>query len=329
MGSLDSRDSWRAELGNSFTDPKELLSFLEIEEAEAASPDAADQFPFRVTRSYAERMRKGDLQDPLLLQVLPMSAERVAAPGFVQDPVGDGDAAVVPGVLHKYRGRALLLSTAACAINCRYCFRRSFPYREFQLTRTAETAALSYIAAARSLEEVILSGGDPLLLSDRRIGQLLRSLAAIPHIKRVRIHSRVPVVLPSRITSDFMAVLTATRLPIVMVIHANHSNERNEEVAEALQRLRQAPVILLNQSVLLRGINDDADTLAALSERFFRDGVLPYYLHVLDRAIGTAHFEVAEERARALYEQLRRLIPGYLVPRLVREEAGQPYKTLL
>lgn len=322
-------DRWQAELVDSYTDPWDLLGFLEIDPLEEVSLAAAGDFPFRVTRSYARRMSKGDARDPLLLQVLPAAAELVAVPGFVRDPVGDLDAAAVPGVLHKYRGRALLLSTAGCAIHCRYCFRRGFPYRDLQLTRTAEGKALEYIAVDPSIREVILSGGDPLLLSDGRIAGLMESLAAIPHVLRVRIHSRIPVVLPSRLSADLAAGLVATRLQTVVVIHANHPNEWDAEVASALERLRAAGVALLNQSVLLRGINDDAATLAELGERFFRSGVLPYYLHLLDRALGTAHFEVSEQRARALHRELRRRLPGYLVPRLVREQAGWPYKVPL
>ncbi len=322
-------DAWKVELAEAFTDPKRLLSFLEIDPDGALADDAALNFPVRVTRSFAGRMRKGDGLDPLLRQVLPASDELLAAPGFATDPVGDRNAAARRGLLHKYTGRVLLVTTGACAVNCRYCFRRGFPYQDQQLTRSAEPTVLAYIAGDESIEEVILSGGDPLLLGDRRIGRLVASLAQIPHLSRIRIHSRVPVVLPSRITDALVTAFAGTRLDPVMVIHANHPNECDRSVGEALERLRRAGVTLLNQAVLLRGVNDDAATLAALSERFFGAGVLPYYLHLLDRALGTAHFEVSEPRALTLHEQLRRRLPGYLVPRLVREEAGQPYKTLL
>lgn len=322
-------DLWQAELAAAYTDPRQLLSWLEIELDDTFFGEIDRRFPFRVTRGFAGRMRKGDPHDPLLLQVLPRVDELVAAPGFTADPVGDRQAAVLPGLLNKYSGRVLLVSTGACAVNCRYCFRRSFPYGEQQLTRSAEASALAHIAADESIEEVILSGGDPLLLSDHRLGRLTAALAKIPHLRRIRVHSRVPVVLPSRITDRFLAALSGTRLGSVVVIHANHPNEWDTDVDLALLRLRRAGVTLLNQAVMLRGINDDVAILAALSERFFASGALPYYLHLLDRALGTAHFDVPEQRALQVYEQLRRQLPGYLVPRLVREEEGQPYKTLL
>lgn len=321
--------SWQRELADAYTDPLQLLSFLELDPDDVRVPRGNNAFPFRVTRSFASRMRKCDPADPLLLQVLPVHAESRDVPGFVADPVGDQASAFAPATLRKYHGRALLIATGGCAINCRYCFRRNFPYGEQQLTRSTERDALDWIAAESSIEEVILSGGDPLLLSDRRLGGLLTGLAAIRHLRRIRIHSRVPVVLPSRITDGFIAALTGTRLIPVMVIHANHSNEWDEHVDLALSRLRAAGVTLLNQAVLLRGVNDNAEALADLAQRFFASGVLPYYLHLLDRASGTAHFEVPEQEARALHAELRRRLPGYLVPRLVREEAGQPHKTLL
>lgn len=320
--------SWQRELADSYTDPLRLLTFLRLRSA-TAEIDACGSFPFRVTPSFAGRMRKGDSSDPLLRQVLPSTDEFIDFPGFVADPVGDCQAARVPGVLQKYAGRALLIATGSCAINCRYCFRRNFPYNEQRLSRSAERRALQWIAGDQSLEEVILSGGDPLLLSDRRLGDLLRELAAIPQLRRIRIHSRIPVVLPLRITDDFVSALTSTRLQAVVVVHANHPNEWDDHVGQALRKLRAGKVTLLNQAVLLRGINDDASVLAKLSERFFDSGVLPYYLHVLDRARGTAHFEVSETDSLAVYEQLRQRLPGYLVPRLVREEPGRPYKAVL
>jgi EF-P beta-lysylation protein EpmB len=274
-------------------------------------------------------MRRGDPRDPLLLQVLPDGKELRAVPGFGDDPVGDRAAAAVPGVLHKYHGRALLLTTGACAIACRYCFRRGFPYGEFQLGRQVESEALAYLAADASIGEVILSGGDPLVLPDRRLADLVTRLAAIPHLHTLRVHTRLPVVLPSRVTDGLNDALASTRLTPVMVIHANHPQEVDAHVVAALTRLREAGFVLLNQAVLLRGINDDAEVLADLNRRLAHAGVLPYYLHVLDRASGTAHFLVTDERALALHEALRRALPGYLVPRLAREQRGEPYKTLL
>jgi EF-P beta-lysylation protein EpmB len=326
---VNDTSNWQRELADSYRDPLQLLSFLELPPMRMPKTDAAGDFPFRVTQSFAARMKKGDPADPLLKQVLPSGEEFVDFPGFVADPVGDRQAIRVQGILQKYAGRALLVAVGSCAIHCRYCFRRNFPYAEQQLTHSAELRALRWIAGDSSVQEVILSGGDPLLLSDRRLKDLMSELAAIPHVRRVRIHSRIPVVLPSRITEDFVATLTSTRLQSVVVIHANHPNEWDDHVGQALRRLRVANVALLNQAVLLRGINDDVDVLARLSERFFESGVLPYYLHLLDRARGTSHFEVSETDSLAVYEQLRQRLPGYLVPRLVREEPGRPYKTVL
>ena len=320
---------WQADLAECFTDPGPLLAHLGLEDSELADATAAQAFGFRVTRSYADRMRRGDPRDPLLLQVLPAREELFGAPGFTADPVGDQAAAVVPGVLHKYQGRALLVTTGACAINCRYCFRRGFPYGAYQLGRQAESEALGYLAADPSIGEVILSGGDPLVLSDTRLSDLVGRLAAIPHLQTLRVHTRLPVVLPSRVTHGLTDALASSRLVTVMVIHANHPNEVDGAVLAALQQLRDKGFMLLNQAVLLRGINDEAEVLASLNRRLALAGVLPYYLHQLDRASGTAHFLVSDERARAIHESLRRRLPGYLVPRLAREIAGEPYKTLL
>lgn len=318
---------WRAEMAASFSRVEDLLNHLELPFA-CLEPGraAATRFPFRVTRAYAARMAKGDAADPLLRQVLPLADELWEAPGFLSDPVGDRQALAAPGVLHKYHGRALLIVTGACAIHCRYCFRREFPYAEGQLHHSRESEALAYIAADTSLSEVILSGGDPLVLGDERLAELVRTIAAIPHVKRLRLHSRLPIVLPARITPQLATLLTATRLSSVLVIHANHANEFDAEVSQALDRLRRAGVILLNQSVLLQGVNDSVDALVHLSETLFEHGVLPYYLHLLDKARGTAHFDLPEAAAVALHEALRRRLPGYLVPRLVREVAGEAYK---
>ena len=248
------------------------------------------------------------------------------SPGFGPDPVGDIEALAAPGVLHKYHGRALLITTGACAIHCRYCFRRAFPYSEARLPRQQESLALDYIAGDESIREVILSGGDPLMLADERLAGLIGRIAAIPHIERLRIHSRLPIVLPSRITSELIRCLLASRLSVVLVVHANHAAEFDRAVGNAAALLRQAGVPLFNQSVLLKGVNDRADTLIQLSETLFKHGIIPYYLHLLDKTTGTAHFDVPMERAVALYGVLLRRLPGYLVPRLVRERAGAAYK---
>ena len=322
--------SWKAELAASFTRIEDLLDYLALSShPRQGRGEAAGKFAFRVTRAFAARMRKGDPADPLLRQVLPAAEELREWPGFLADPVGDLQAVAVPGLLHKYQGRALLIATGACAINCRYCFRREFPYADGHASRSREAQALAHIANDASLREVILSGGDPLVLDDERLVKLVAGLSAIPHLVRLRIHSRLPVVLPARVTPRLLQILAATRLKPVLVIHANHANEFDAEVGQALARLREAGVVLLNQSVLLRGVNDRVDTLAELSETLFAQGVLPYYLHLLDKAHGTGHFDTAEPDALVLYEGLRRRLPGYLVPKLVRELAGEPYKTLV
>lgn len=322
--------SWRAELADGFGRIEDLLNYLDLPVAAAElGRAAAGRFALRVPRSYAARMAKGDLADPLLRQVLPVGEELADAPGFVADPVGDLNAAAGPGLLHKYRGRALLIAAGACAVNCRYCFRREFPYGELQMSKSREAEALSRVAADASLSEIILSGGDPLVLDDERLGGLIERLAAIPHLRRLRVHTRLPVVLPSRVTPGLAQILGGTRLQTALVVHVNHARELNAETGMALARLRAEGVALLNQSVLLRGVNDKVEALADLSESLFAQGVLPYYLHLLDRVRGAAHFEVSEREALVLHEALRRRLPGYLVPRPVRETAGAPYKTPL
>ncbi|MGI2323537.1 MULTISPECIES: EF-P beta-lysylation protein EpmB [unclassified Methylococcus] len=317
-------EQWQAELAEGFGCVQDLLDFLGI--AAPFSAEAAGKFPFRVPRAYARKMRPGDPYDPLLRQVLPLAQELASPEGFVGDPVGDRPALKVPGLLHKYQGRALLITTGACAVHCRYCFRREFPYGEGQFTRQREKAALDYIVRDPGLTEIILSGGDPLLLSDDRLARLTEQLTAIPHLRRLRVHSRVPLVLPSRIDERLLEILAGHRLKTVVVIHANHPRELDAETVSVLAAMRRAGLTLLNQSVLLRQVNDSVSALCELSERLFECGVLPYYLHLLDRVRGTAHFEVPEAEARALHEALRRRLPGFLVPRLVREVEGKPYK---
>jgi EF-P beta-lysylation protein EpmB len=271
-------------------------------------------------------MRRGDRDDPLLRQVLPLDEEYVPVAGFDPDAVGDLASRSARGVLHKYHGRALLVATGSCAIHCRYCFRRHFPYAEEVAAAEAWREALGYLRSRPDIEEVILSGGDPLSLSTAKLAELTNALRAMPQIRRVRLHSRLPVVLPERIDAELLAWLRALPWPVVLVIHANHANEIDAAVAVSLRALRDAGVRLLNQSVLLRGVNDDADALARLSERLFDCDVQPYYLHQLDRVAGAAHFEVSDSRALGLVAQLRTRLPGYLVPQLVRETAGAESK---
>jgi EF-P beta-lysylation protein EpmB len=260
---------------------------------------------------------------------MPLAAECQAAPGFDTDPVGDRAAMAVPGLLHKYRGRVLLTVTGACAIHCRYCFRRHFPYGDANPAAGEWRQALAYIGADDSIGEVILSGGDPLTLSDRRLNEFVAQLGAIPHVRRLRVHTRLPVVLPERVTAELLDWLSSTHLKTVVVVHANHANEVDAGVRAALLRLRTSGVTLLNQAVLLRGVNDCVRTLEELSLALFDAGALPYYLHALDRVGGAAHFEVGEAAARAILAELNARLPGYLVPRLVREVAGATGKTPL
>jgi EF-P beta-lysylation protein EpmB len=318
---------WQQELAAGFRRPNELLAALDIDPGRIDSGiDCDSPFPLRVPRTYARRMGRGDPADPLLRQVLPVTAERREAPGFSADPVGDHAALRGAGVLHKYRGRALLITTGACAIHCRYCFRRHYPYAEAHAADNEWGDAVELIAYDETLREVILSGGDPLTLTTGRLARLVRKLEAVPHLTRLRIHTRLPIVLPARIEDDLLDLLAHGRLKPVMVVHANHPNEIDDEVRSALARLAGAGIALLNQSVLLRGVNDDAAVLTELSEVLFGAGVTPYYLHLLDRVQGAAHFEVDPDTARILHRQMRENLPGYLVPQLVQEVAGDPFK---
>lgn len=322
--------SWQQLWRDAVTDPLELLRLLQLEHrAEELLAGRDTGFALRVPRGYVARMRRGDAADPLLLQVLPRPAELETAPGYGFDAVGDLAATSAPGVLQKYAGRALLIATGSCAVNCRYCFRRHFPYAEQTAAANHWREAVAAIAADPSLSEVILSGGDPLSLSNAKLAELGQALCAIPHVRRLRIHTRLPLVLPQRVDAGLVDWLARLPLQKVVVVHANHANEFDAEVDAAHARLREAGCTLLNQSVLLRGVNDDVDTLAQLSERLFAGGVLPYYLHQLDRVQGAAHFEVADTNALALVATLRERLPGYLVPRLVREIAGETSKTPL
>lgn len=322
--------AWQSQLARAITGPAELLAAVGLgEEWLPAAQAAARLFPLRVPRGFVARMRKGDPHDPLLRQVLPLAEECLTAEGFGADPVGDLAAMAVPGLLHKYQARVLLTVTGACAVHCRYCFRRHFPYADANPAADRWQAALEYIAGDDSITEVILSGGDPLVLSDRRLAELVRQLEAIPHLRRLRLHTRLPIVLPERVNDELLAWLGDTRLKPVIVVHANHAQELDGPVRAALARLKAAGAELLNQSVLLRGVNDGADALVDLSEALFDAGTLPYYLHLLDKVQGAAHFEVDESVARRLMQELQARLPGYLVPRLVREVPGGPGKLAL
>lgn len=274
-------------------------------------------------------MRFGDPLDPLLRQVFPLIDENIDAANFVADPVGDHLAITAPGILQKYKGRALLLTTGACAIHCRYCFRRHFPYGDSNPLASQWQETLKSISDDSSINEVILSGGDPLILTDFKLHQLVSDIENIQHIKRLRIHTRLPIVLPERIDEHLLSWISTTRLQVVMVIHANHANEIDQEVADAIAALNMAGCQLLNQAVLLKGVNDDIASLHDLSERLSEVKVTPYYLHLLDRVAGASHFDVSDQVGIVLIEQLRSLLPGYLVPRLVREQQGKSSKTVI
>jgi EF-P beta-lysylation protein EpmB len=316
-------------LSRIITKPETLLAELGLDPQLLPAARAANQtFALRVPAPFLARIRPGDPDDPLLRQILPVAAELDERAGYVADPLEERAARRAPGLLQKYAGRALLITTAACAVHCRYCFRREYPYAD----ETADdggrwTAALAEIAGDTSIEEVILSGGDPLSLGDARLRQITDALAAMPHVVRVRVHTRQPVVLPARVDAGLCEWLSSIRQPVVFVLHVNHPNEIDADVRAACARLRAVGVSLLNQSVLLAGVNDDVDTLKRLSGALIDAGVLPYYLHLPDRVRGTAHFDVDERRAKELVATLAKQLSGYLVPRLVREIPGAPSKT--
>jgi len=319
---------WQQLLAGAFTDLTALLDYLDVDPADRPDGHAAQQtFSLRVPRGFADLMGRGDPHDPLLRQVLCLPEELLQTTGFSANPVGDAEAQTTPGLLHKYQGRVLIIATGACAIHCRYCFRRHYPYAEGSATPRQWGEILNYLRTHAEVDEVILSGGDPLMVSDEKLGHWLDQLEQLPQIKRLRLHTRLPVVLPQRVTPALIRHLSQRRFDPLVVIHANHPNELSPAVAEALGELKSAGITLLNQSVLLKGVNDHIETLEQLSERLFQSGVLPYYLHLLDRVAGSAHFEVDETQALTLQQQLLSRLPGYLVPKMVREIAGEASKT--
>ncbi|MGD9022024.1 MAG: EF-P beta-lysylation protein EpmB [Lysobacterales bacterium] len=320
------RDDWKAAIASSFRRLGELLEFCGLD-AEQFALDADMPFPLRVTRHYAALIEKGNTRDPLLLQVLPDVQERVFHDGYSTDAVGDRAAMPVPGLIHKYHGRVLLALTGACAVHCRYCFRRHFPYHEAGPDLSHEGPVMRYLADNADIREVILSGGDPLMLADAKLSGLVGALNRIPHLRTLRVHSRVPSVLPERVNEGLLAVLDAFAGTVVMVTHLNHPNEISAANAEAFRRLAGRGYALFNQSVLLKGVNDDAATLARLSHSLFENHVQPYYLHRLDKVQGAAHFDLPDVESTRIYRALRERLPGYLVPLMVDEVAGQPFKT--
>jgi len=318
---------WQTLLGQAITDPAELLRALDLPpELLSAARRAARSFRLQVPRGFVARMARGDVNDPLLRQVLPLAEELQVSGSYSLDPLQEMQSMAAPGVLHKYQGRVLLTLTGACAVHCRYCFRRHYPYNQANAARQDAQTAIDYLQQHPDVTEVILSGGDPLSLSDQRLSALVDRLAAVPHVQRLRIHTRLPVVLPERVDQPLLDWIATPRFSTVLVIHCNHPNEIDAALREAMGKLRMAGLTLLNQSVLLHGVNDQLETLVALSERLFEAGVLPYYLHQLDRVQGASHFAVEAATGRRLVALMRTRLPGYLVPRLVREIPGEPSK---
>lgn len=316
-------NSWRAQLRSSFTQLTALADFLELSEANRAQLLNRPRFPLLLPLRLAQKIAKNTLDDPILLQFVPLLPESIATPGFTSDPVSDGTFRKNTQILHKYSGRALVLATGACAMHCRYCFRQNFSYE------TPPTFDLTYLRATPTIEEVILSGGDPLSLPDDRLGALLTDIAAIPHVRRIRFHTRFPIGIPERLDAPLLALLAACPKPILFVFHINHPRELDADVIGAIRSLQKLGIPTLNQSVLLRGVNDSEDTLLALSRALLEASIIPYYLHMLDRVQGTAHFEISETRAHELLAHLQAHMSGFGVPKLVREEAGKPSKTVL
>ena len=330
MKATNSTSAWQQALVQAFTDPQELLQALELDQHMLpASAKVTKQFPLMVPRDFVARMEKGNPHDPLLRQVLALNDELIITPGFQADPLGERQVNPVPGLLHKYHGRVLLTLVGKCAINCRFCFRRHFPYVDNNPGTQGWEQALAYIAADPSIVEVILSGGDPLIANDKVLSSFSARLNQIAHVKRLRIHSRIPIVLPERISPEFLAWSQTVRQQLIMVTHCNHAQEINLPVKTALQRLRETGMTLLNHTVLLKGVNDNIETLVALSEALFAEQVIPYYLHQLDKVQGAAHFEVDLATGQALHYALTQRLSGFMVPKFVFEKAGAKAKISL
>lgn len=322
----DITEPWQKILAQGFSSVESLLHFLQLPQ-ELGSSFAEKEFKTRVPQRFVNRMQVGNPHDPLLLQVLASGRELALQENYSADPLQEKAANPLQGLIHKYQGRVLLILTGACAINCRFCFRRHFPYAENNPGRVNWKNVFHQLAEDKSIHEVILSGGDPLLAPDAQFEWLFSELMEIKHLKTLRIHTRIPVVLPERIQDSFLLLLEKLPLRKVVVLHVNHPNELDDSVYDACQKLKQANCHLLNQTVLLKDVNNDSAILTALSEKLFDYGVLPYYLHCLDKVAGAAHFDMPMEESLALFHQLQNQLPGYLVPRLVREEAGKRSKT--
>lgn len=323
--------NWQSQMSDLITDPAELLTMLNIapEQLLSGAILASEQFKLRVPRAFVKKMVPNHPFDPLLLQVLPHHLELEEHTGFVTDPLDEEAANHIPGVLHKYQSRFLLTLTGACAVHCRYCFRRHFPYQENLPKNDDWLNIQSYLNEQQQINEVILSGGDPLTLSNRKLSLWIERLESISHIKILRIHSRVPIVIPDRIDDEFINILKNSRLRVILVVHSNHSSELDDFTCQKLSQLVKENILVLNQAVLLKGVNDSAETLVQLSHRLFEAHILPYYLHVLDKVKGAHHFDLDGDKIDQIYKEVLASLPGYLVPKLVREVAGEPNKTPL
>lgn len=325
---LDS--NWQTLLKESLIPVAELISYLKLPaECLPGAESGHKLFDLRVPKPYLERIEKGNPQDPLLLQVLPVQQETIKVSGYVTDPLEEAESNPIPGLIHKYKSRVLLVGSGACAINCRYCFRRHFPYADNGLSNERIDQVVAYLKQQPDVNEVILSGGDPLATSDKRLEVLIGKLSDVPHLKRLRIHSRLPVVIPQRISDELVEILSQSRFKVIWVLHINHANEIDQSVAEVVQKLSHRKMTVLNQSVILKGVNDSVEALTELSEALFDAGVLPYYLHAFDPVQGASHFDVPDDRAIQLWQEMQKELPGFLVPRLVREKPGELSKTLL
>ena len=326
----DSPEKWQVILSDLITDPKELLQILELDPpTEEISESTLKQFPLRAPRPYVARIEKGNWKDPLLRQLWPSYLEDQSPPDYSIDPLIESLSNPVPGLLHKYSGRVLLTPTAQCAIHCRYCFRRHFDYQLNTPSRSGWNGALNYIRQDHSIVEVIYSGGDPLAAADRHLAWLTKQIAQISHVKILRIHTRLPLLIPQRVNQTLVDWLTHTRLKVVLVLHVNHPKELDQQVISAINTLDANGITILNQSVILKDVNDNSRILAELSQALFSINVLPYYLHTLDKVLGVAHFDLREKEALRIIDELQKILPGYLVPRLVREVPGMESKTTL
>jgi EF-P beta-lysylation protein EpmB len=321
---------WKAELSNCISSIYELLNQLGLKAEDLnATEQAASQFPIKVPQPFVKLMEYGNPKDPLLKQVLPITSELQVNSNFSTDPVGESSFNPVPGIVHKYRNRVLMIISPNCAINCRYCFRRHFPYEDNRQSKQQWLKALDYLKTKPEINEVIYSGGDPLAANDNFLSWLTGEIESIKHIKRLRIHTRLPVVIPSRIDDPLLNWLSNTRLKTTVVLHINHANEIDIALSQGVDRLKQAGILVLNQSVLLKGVNDNSHQLTCLSEKLFDAGILPYYLHMLDPVQGASHFDVPEAQAVEIFNQIQSELPGFLVPKLVQERAGETSKSLI